>query len=260
MEFPLRLPHYYMASTQNDEKEEIVIVEEFIAPTSLTNTIITETTTTTSSTVVKTPNHQNTTNTTTSSKKEEGNKKKTSSNTVESNINNNNMVVNRVLSSKVSTMIPIEARSILIGSNGRNVSLIGKYSRSFLQCSDAGEVTLVPRSKDSDLELGKRMIQAVVAGGILRWFLHPGITNKYYHVSVRAQLQALTASLTKDTCALQLLRAHKGHLCLFVMPLYDGKYDLIKTARPELLMKIAEFANNDQNTSNDEPDNQHRNE
>jgi len=220
-----------MSTTIVNEEIISTVVEEI-------STTPIETNTTTNNVVTKSNSSQ------TSKKSEEGNqnnKKKSSSSSTDNN--NNNMVVNRVLSSKVSTFIPTDARSILIGSNGRNVSLIGKYSRSFLQCSDAGEVTLVPRSKDSDLELGKRMIQAVVAGGILRWFLHPGITNKYYHVSVRAELQALTASLTKDTCALQLLRAHKGHLCLFIMPLHDGQYDLIKTARPELLIKIAELAN-----------------
>jgi hypothetical protein len=160
------------------------------------------------------------------------------------------IVVTRVLSSKVSVRIPVEARSILIGAGGRNASLIGKYSQSFVQCSDEGEVILVPRTKDSDLGLGKRMVQAVVSGGILRWFLHAGQTNTFYHSAARAQLQALTASLTHDTCGLQLLRAHKGHLCLFIMPLNAGGeeegngavYDLIRAARPVVLAKITELA------------------
>lgn len=155
------------------------------------------------------------------------------------------MVVTRMLSSKVSTYIPIEARSILIGTHGRNASLIGKYAHAFVQCSDEGEVTLVPRAKDSDLELGKRMVQAVVAGSILRWFMHPGATHKFYHVSVRPQLQELTATLTHNTCGLQLLRAHRGHLCLFVMPLtgeHGREYELIRAARPALLAKIKELA------------------
>lgn len=164
-------------------------------------------------------------------------------------------MVTRILTSKVSTFIPIDTRAILIGTNGRNVSLIGKYSQSFLQCSDTGEVTLVPRSKDSDLELGKRMIQSVVAGGILRWFMHPSATKKYYHISVRAELQALTAALTDETCALQLLRAHKGHLCLFIMPLSnDGKFELIKSARAELMAKISELAGGGNDDDDDDLD------
>ena len=149
------------------------------------------------------------------------------------------VVVTRILSSKVSVQIPMETRAILIGTGGRNVSLIGKYAQAFVQCNDQGEVTLVPRSKNSDLELGKRMIQTVVAGGVLRWFTHPGTTNKYYHVSARAQLQELASTLTKNTCTLQLLRAHKGHLCLFLMPSAgETPFDLIREARPVLLAKM----------------------
>jgi hypothetical protein len=155
------------------------------------------------------------------------------------------MVVTRMLSSKVSTYIPIHSRSILIGAHGRNASLIGKYAHAFVQCSDEGEVTLVPRAKESDLELGKRMVQAIVAGSILRWFMHPGATQKFYHASIRPQLQELAATLTQCTCGLQLLRAHKGHMCLFLMPLtgdHGNEYELIRAARPALLAKIKDLA------------------
>jgi hypothetical protein len=154
------------------------------------------------------------------------------------------LVVTRMLSSKVTTRIPIQARPLLIGVGGRNVSLIAKHAQAFIQCNDEGEVTLVPRAKDSDLELGKRMIHAVIAGAIVRWFMHAGSAKRVYEASgVRTEMQALAATLTLNTCALQLLRAHKGRLCLFLMPpvLATTEEDvpaLIRAARPVLLARL----------------------
>ena len=105
---------------------------------------------------------------------------------------------------------------------------------------------LYPRhggNNESNLLLAQRMIKSIVAGGVIRWFTHPSSTNKYYHVSFRSELQDLVASMTKNACSLQLLRAFSGHLCLFVMPEND-EFDEkdIAELRPALLAKIVELS------------------
>ena len=142
--------------------------------------------------------------------------------------------------------VPKEAMSILVGARGRNICLVGKHSGVLVHSNREGEVRLLPRNANSNLALAQRMIRSIVCGGILRWFTHPSSTDRYYPASVRAQLQALVADLTQGTCTLQLLRAHSGHLCLFVMPSVPEADRTVEAhiadARPKLLARILELA------------------
>ena len=94
------------------------------------------------------------------------------------------------------------------------------------------------KNSDSSIPLAKRMIASIIGGGVLRWFTH-----KYYHPSVRAELQDLVSSQTGNKCALQLLRANTGHMCLFIMPLDDAVDEKqVCEVRPILVAKITELA------------------
>ena len=148
-----------------------------------------------------------------------------------------------VNSEPVPVSIPKESLSILIGTSGRNICLVVKQSHVFIQSHEDGRVLIFPRNPESDTALAQRMITSIVAGGVIRWFTHPSSTHKYYHVSARPQLQELVSSMTQNTCSLQLLRAHSGHLCLFVMP-EQNEVDtaLITSLRPVLLSKISELS------------------
>ena len=146
----------------------------------------------------------------------------------------------------ITVSVPKECLSILIGTGGRNVCLVVKHSRVFIKSNEEGFVQLYPRhggNNESNLLLAQRMIKSIVAGGVIRWFTHPSSTNKYYHVSFRSELQDLVASMTKNACSLQLLRAFSGHLCLFVIPEND-EFDEkdIAELRPALLAKIVELS------------------
>ena len=99
------------------------------------------------------------------------------------------------------------------------------------------------KNSDSSIPLAKRMIASIIGGGVLRWFTHPSSTHKYYHPSVRAELQDLVSSQTGTKCALQLLRANTGHMCLFIMPLDDAVDEKqVCEVRPILVAKITELA------------------
>ena len=136
--------------------------------------------------------------------------------------------------------IPKETVPILIGTGGRNICLVGKCSQTFIQCNSEGEVQVFARHPNSNLPRAHRMIRSIIAGGVLRWFTHPSSTHKIYPVPTRPQMQELAAALTHHTCSLQLLRAHSGHLCLFLMPSDDveGLEEEIGAARPALLAEL----------------------
>jgi len=149
----------------------------------------------------------------------------------------------------ITVPIPKDSLSILIGTGGRNICLVVKFSNVFIQTNNhEGTVQIYARNADSDMLLARRMITSIVAGGVLRWFNHPSSTQKYFHVSVRAQLKDLVSSMTEDKCSLQLLRARNGHLCLFIwIEKWDPDSDtmiapLISKMRPVILAKISELS------------------
>jgi hypothetical protein len=127
---------------------------------------------------------------------------------------------------------------------------VGKHAQVFLECSkNEGLVCIVPRvAADSSLVLlASSMVRSILAGGIIRWFTRPAATLRFYHISVRPQLQALVTELTHGACSLQLLRAPTGHRCLFLMPVQveppcaSLEAD-IQAARVPLLAKITELS------------------
>ena len=144
--------------------------------------------------------------------------------------------------------IPTGTRPLLIGAGGRNVGLVAKYAQVSIECHKEGVVQIVPRTpQSSSVVLASRMVRAIVAGGILRWFTRPAATLRFYHPSARPQLEALVAELTHGRCCLKLLRAQNGHLCLFVMPVQQEEETAdfaedIRAARPLLLAKIKELS------------------
>jgi hypothetical protein len=144
--------------------------------------------------------------------------------------------------------IPTGTRPLLIGTGGRNIGLVAKYAQVSLECQREGVVQIIPRTpSESSVVLASSMVRSIVAGGILRWFTRPTITLRYYHPSVRPQLEALVVELTHSRCCLKLLRAPNGHLCLFVMPMQQEEEtadfaEEIRAARPLLLAKIKELS------------------
>jgi hypothetical protein len=134
--------------------------------------------------------------------------------------------------------------SIVIGTRGRNISLIGKTTSVFLRIVSNTQVVLVTKNSKSDVDLAHRMMISMMSGGVIRWFSHPDATNKFYHPSVRGDLENLV-SATSD-CTLELLRAHNGHLCLLLIPTKEANKqivgDQIQNLRPILLEKLVAFA------------------
>lgn len=152
--------------------------------------------------------------------------------------------------------VPIDAKSIsiLIGARGRNISLICKFARVYMSIEDNHMVTFTPRKNSSEhsLDLAHRMMISMIAGGVLRWFNHPAATNKYFHPSVRAELENMVAATSQ--CTLELLRSRNGHLCLVVLANSDANLEYveeqIRNLRPILLEKINLYA---QNPSTNDP-------
>ena len=139
-------------------------------------------------------------------------------------------------------IIPKDSLGVLIGLGGRNICLIAKYAHVLVQATDWGNVQILSKGDHSEPLLAKQMITSIISGGVIRWFTHPSNTQRYYPLSVRAELQALTCTMTKNHCTLQLLRAHSGHLCLFVMPISDAfEPSLMKELRPVILARITEL-------------------
>jgi hypothetical protein len=152
--------------------------------------------------------------------------------------------------------VPIDPQSIsiLIGARGRNISLICKFARVFMSIEDDHFVTFTPRKNahDNSLELAHRMMISMISGGVLRWFNHPAATNKYFHPSVRNELENMVTATSQ--CSLDLLRARNGHLCLLVLANADANLEYveeqIRNLRPMLLEKINQYA---QNPSTNDP-------
>jgi len=144
------------------------------------------------------------------------------------------------------TMHPIDSASIsvLIGAKGRNISLICRTAYVLATIDKNSEVHFISKSDQSDLDLARRMMISMTSGGVLRWFNHPGATNKYYHSSARCELENLV--LATSGCYLDILRAFNGHLCLMIIPLKGANEEhvaeQIKNLRPVVLDKIHSLA------------------
>lgn len=134
--------------------------------------------------------------------------------------------------------------SILIGTKGRNISLLCKNACVASSIEGNSKVVFSTKSAKSDLELAHNMMISMVSGGVVRWFGHPDATNKYYHHSVRDELENLVSATSE--CTLELLRAHNGHLCLMMVPVRQANKDFvveqIRNLRPILLEKIVNYA------------------
>ncbi len=169
------------------------------------------------------------------------------SNPQEGNNNNNSAdVKTRVEQNANSLKIPIQEGSIpiLIGTRGRNISLLCKHSMVHSSIEEDSTVVFTPKSDKSDLDLAHRMMLSMVAGGVLRWFTHPSVTQKYYPQSLRPELEQMVAATSQ--CSLTLLRAHNGHLCLLILPSKDANKEYvleqIRNLRPILIEKISQNA------------------
>ena len=169
----------------------------------------------------------------------------------------------KVEEQRAEKRVPIDPQSIsiLIGARGRNISLICKFARVFMSIEDNHTVTFTPRKNalENSLELAHRMMISMISGGVLRWFNHPAATNKYFHPSVRDELEKMVTATSE--CSLDLLRARNGHLCLLVLPNADANLEhveeQIRNLRPTLLEKINLYAQNpstnDPSYGNEEP-------
>lgn len=142
--------------------------------------------------------------------------------------------------------VPIDPKmiSVLIGAKGRNISLICRHSHLYSSIEDNSTVVFSRRTDTSDLDKAHRMMVSMISGGVLRWFNHPNATDKYYHVSVRPELENMVSATSE--CTLELLRARNGHLCLLILatPQADLQHveEQIRTLRPAILDKIKEYA------------------
>lgn len=134
--------------------------------------------------------------------------------------------------------------SILIGTKGRNISLLCKNACVASSIEGNSKVVFSTKSVKSDLDLAHCMMISMVSGGVIRWFGHPDATQKYYHPSVRTELENMVSATSE--CTLELLRAHNGHLCLLMVPTREANKDFvveqIRNLRPVLLEKIIKYA------------------
>jgi polyribonucleotide nucleotidyltransferase len=142
--------------------------------------------------------------------------------------------------------VPIDPNmiSVLIGAKGRNISLICRYASLYASIEDNSTVVFTRRNDASELNMAHRMMVSMISGGVLRWFSHPAATNKYYHPSVREELQNMVSATSQ--CTLELLRARNGHLCLLILatPAADLQHveEQIRALRPAVLEKIKQYA------------------
>ena len=142
--------------------------------------------------------------------------------------------------------IPIDPASIsiLIGSKGRNISIVCRMAYVMSAVENNSHVVFISKSDQSDLDLAHRLMLSMISGGVLRWFNHPAATNKYFHLSVRKELQDYVEATSE--CTLDLIRAYNGHLCLMLVPKPDANKQFvteqIKNLRPILLEKINTYA------------------
>lgn len=154
-----------------------------------------------------------------------------------------------------SIKIPIQESSIpiLIGTRGRNISLLCKHSMVHSSIEADSSIVFTPKSDKSDLDLAHRMMLSMVAGGVVRWFTHPSVTQKYYHASTRAELEQLVSATSQ--CSLALLRAHNGHLCLIIIPTKEANKEYvaeqIRNLRSILCEKISQNAQGSTPSTND---------
>lgn len=162
---------------------------------------------------------------------------------------------NKSINTVEEAVHPIDTASIsvLIGSKGRNISIICRTAYVLATINKNAEVHFVSKSDQSDLDLAHRMMISMTSGGVLRWFNHPAATNKYYHPSVRKELEDLVEATSE--CTLDILRAFNGHLCLMLIPAKGANKqyiaEQIKNLRPIVLEKMNSLAQQYHPSTND---------
>lgn len=102
----------------------------------------------------------------------------------------------------------------LIGSKGRNISLIRKFSGMIISIRDQ-DVVMCKSKATSDVITAWRMVVSACYGGILRWFETPYATMKGYPENRVPEFEKIAKNYD---CELQLLRSRRGHMCLMLIP------------------------------------------
>lgn len=102
----------------------------------------------------------------------------------------------------------------LIGSKGRNISLIRKFTGIMISIEN-NLVHMLPVKKNANVDLCWKMVLSACYGGILRWFETPYATKKGYPEDKIDEYQAMAKKLDMS---LDLLRSRRGHMCLMLTP------------------------------------------
>jgi hypothetical protein len=132
--------------------------------------------------------------------------------------------------------IALSDAPFLVGVKGRNIALIRKWSGMHISINGTN-VVLTRQKPTSNPDLATRMILSACNGGILRWFVTATATHEGYPFDRVHELQLLAQT---HQCALKLLRARCGHMCLMLVP-DDALMAPVQmaAARSELLAALA---------------------
>lgn len=143
---------------------------------------------------------------------------------------------------EILTTLKIAADRVpfLIGIKGRNVSLIGKHTGTFIKIS--GErVDIVKRENAQryDPGLAERLVLGICEGGILKWFSNPHATATQYPENIRTVFDDF--ALKTFDCRLHLLRARTGHMALVLVPATPASAGNVAVGRVALLQRLADL-------------------
>ena len=119
----------------------------------------------------------------------------------------------------------------LVGMKGRNVSLIRKCTGVLITIQE-NAVYVTNQRASSNPDLAARMVMSACCGGILRWFVTQSATASGYPAERAKEMEALAL---EHHCAIKLLRARSGHMCLMLIPDDPLARDSVAQARVALL-------------------------
>ena len=112
--------------------------------------------------------------------------------------------------------------AFVVGAGGRNTALVRHLTGTTLLvlgdhvygASPAKAPAKAPTKAPPKAVGAKTMALSMAAGGVLRWFVTPQATAHGFPPERQEALRALAAT---HGCALELLRARRGHMCLLLL-------------------------------------------
>ena len=101
-----------------------------------------------------------------------------------------------------------------MGSKGRNISLVRKYSGMaiFIRAKD---VCMMPQRNKPDALLALKLSLSASTGGVLRWFVTPQATRDGYPEHI---VPLLKRAAYDHECDLEVMRSRRGHVCIMLVP------------------------------------------